>query len=49
MIGLGINFSSETRNIEDWVAEELGWKEKVVFKVVGNGILEQFRYFFPPP
>jgi hypothetical protein len=24
MIGLGINFSSETRNIEDWVAEELG-------------------------
>jgi len=24
MIGLGVNFSSETRNIEDWVAEELG-------------------------
>ncbi|WP_353485361.1 AAA family ATPase [Haliscomenobacter sp.] len=24
VIGLGVNFSSETRNIEDWVAEELG-------------------------
>ena len=24
MIGVGVNFSSETRNIEDWVAEELG-------------------------
>lgn len=24
MIGLGVNFSSETKNIEDWVAEELG-------------------------
>ena len=24
MIGLGVNFSSATRNIEDWVAEELG-------------------------
>ena len=24
VIGLGVNFSSETKNIEDWVAEELG-------------------------
>ena len=24
MIGVGVNFSSETKNIEDWVAEELG-------------------------
>ena len=24
VIGLGVNFSSETRNIEEWVAEELG-------------------------
>jgi hypothetical protein len=24
VIGVGVNFSSETRNIEDWVAEELG-------------------------
>jgi hypothetical protein len=24
VIGLGVNFSSETENIEDWVAEELG-------------------------
>jgi hypothetical protein len=24
MIGLGVNFSSESKNIEDWVAEELG-------------------------
>jgi hypothetical protein len=32
VIGVGVNFSSETKNIKDWVEEELGWKERLVFQ-----------------
>jgi hypothetical protein len=45
MIGVGVNFSSETRNIEEWVAEELGWKREAVFRVAGNGIWGSFAVF----
>jgi hypothetical protein len=32
VIGVGVNFSSETKNIEDWVVEELGWKVRLFFR-----------------
>lgn len=28
VVGVGVNFSSESKNIEGWVAEELAWREK---------------------
>jgi hypothetical protein len=45
MIGLGVNFSSETKNIEDWIAEELGWKREGVFQVSGEWYLEAASAF----